>query len=67
MTLQGEYTRMVCKTQLLKAKEDEAVNMLYGTTRTAGREMEIKTTQFKNGIIGIISNVKERTEKSIWQ
>jgi hypothetical protein len=47
MTLQGEYTCTVCKTQLLKAKDDDAVNMLYGTIRTAGREMEIKTTQFK--------------------
>jgi len=31
--------------------------------RTAGREMEIKNTKFKDGIIGVMSNVKDRKEK----
>jgi hypothetical protein len=35
-----------------KGKVDEAVNMLNGMIRTAGREMEIKTATFKDGIIG---------------
>jgi len=37
--------------------------MLNGLIRTARREMKIKTTKFKNGIIGMISNVKGRREK----
>jgi len=38
----------VCGTQdaISKGKVDEAVNMLTGMIRTAGREMEVKTTEF---------------------
>ena len=48
MTLQGEYTCVVYKTLLLKVKNvDEGVNMLYSMIRRAGRDVEIKTAEFK--------------------
>jgi ribosomal protein S17E len=37
--------------------------MLYGMSRKAGRKMEIKTKSLKNGIIGMLTNVKERREE----
>jgi hypothetical protein len=40
--------------------------MLNGMIRTARREMKIKTTKFKNGIISMISNVKDRREMLKW-
>jgi hypothetical protein len=46
MTLQVEYS-CVIQDAVTKDREDETVNMLYGMIKTAGREMEIKTTELK--------------------
>jgi hypothetical protein len=51
---------------ITKRKVDEAVNMLAGMIRRAGREMEVKTTKFKDGIISMMSYVKDGKEKLKW-
>jgi hypothetical protein len=51
---------------ITKGKVDEAVNMSSGMIRTAGREMEIKSTKFKDGLIGMMSNVKDGKNKLKW-
>jgi hypothetical protein len=51
---------------IIKGKADETVNILNGMIRTAGREMEMKTTKFKDGIIGMMNNVKDGEEKLKW-
>jgi hypothetical protein len=51
---------------ITKGKVDDAINMLNGMIRTAGTEMEIKTTKFKDGIIGRMSNIKDGKEKLKW-
>ena len=50
-----------------KGKTDEAVNMLHCMIRTAGWKLKFEPQSSKNGIVGMMGNVKERREKTKWQ
>lgn len=50
-TAERIYT-YVTQDVITNGKVHKAVTMLNGMIRTPGREMEIKTTEFKDGIIG---------------
>jgi hypothetical protein len=59
MTLQEEYLCVVYKiSHISKDRVDETANMLY-SSRRAGREMEVITTEVKNVIIGYDEQCKE--------
>ena len=45
-----------------KGKTDEAVNMLHCMIRTAGWKLKFEPQSSKNGIVGMMGNVKERRE-----